>query len=80
MQSLAGTMWKLIEVRAYDEEGRKLLPLGPQPAGFTIFEADRMLGAVADMRASLPLDAASRFFCCIHRELSLRWRGTRHAD
>jgi hypothetical protein len=62
MQSLAGTIWKLIEVRAFDEGGRKLLPLGPQPAGFVIFEAERMLVAAADMRASLPLDAASRVF------------------
>jgi hypothetical protein len=55
-------MWKLIEVRAFDEEGHKLLPLGPQPGGFVIFEAGRMLGAVADMRGSLPLDAAPRAF------------------
>lgn len=62
MQSLAGTMWRVIEVRAFDEAGRKLLPLGPQPSGFAIFEAERMLAALADARASLPPDAPPRFF------------------
>jgi hypothetical protein len=62
MQSLADTMWRVIEVRAFDEAGRKLLPLGPQPRGFAIFDAERMLTAVVDARASLPPDAPPRFF------------------
>lgn len=62
MQSLAGTMWKVIEARAFDAAGRKLLPLGPQPIGFVIFEADRMLAAVVDGSASLPPNAPPRIF------------------
>jgi hypothetical protein len=62
MQSLADTMWRMVEVRTFDEAGRKLLPLGAWPRGFAIFEAERMLTAVADARASLPLDAPPRFF------------------
>jgi hypothetical protein len=60
MQSLADTMWRVIEARAFDEAGRKLLPIGPKPRGF--FEAERMLVAVVDARASLPPDAPPRFF------------------
>jgi hypothetical protein len=62
MQSLADTMLRVIEARAFDEAGRKLLPIGPKPKGFVIFEAERMLVAVVDARASLPPDAPPRFF------------------
>lgn len=62
MQSLSGTMWRVIEARAFDEAGQKLQPLGPHPIGFVVFEAERMLGAVGDGRASLPSNAAPRFF------------------
>ena len=62
MKSLNGTMWKLIEARAFDGSGDKLLPLGPQPIGFVTFEGERMLGAVTDGRVSLPPTSPSRFF------------------
>lgn len=62
MLSLSGTMWKVTEARAFDGAGRKLLPLGPQPVGLVIFEAERMLGAIADGRTTMPMDAPPRFF------------------
>ena len=62
MQGLVGTMWRVIEARSFDEVGRKLLPLGPHPIGFVIFEAERMLGAIVDGSASLPPDAPPRIF------------------
>jgi hypothetical protein len=62
MESLAGTMWKLVEARAFDGAGRRFEPLGPQPIGFAIFETERMLGAITDARPSMPPDAPSRFF------------------
>lgn len=56
-------MWKLISVSASDSEGRELPPpLGPQPMGFLLFEAERMIGAVGDGRLSLPSNAPSRAF------------------
>ena len=62
MQTLAGTMWKLIEVRRFDESGREVQPIGPNPMGFILFEADRMLGALVDGRTELPPDVESRLF------------------
>jgi hypothetical protein len=62
MKSLNGTTWRLIEARAFDESGNKLLPLGPHPIGLVTFEAERMLGAVTDGRVSLPPTSPSRFF------------------
>lgn len=63
MRSLRGTMWRLIEAHTFDGAGNKLLPLGPQPIGFVIFEAERMLAAVADGRALLPpTGTPPRFF------------------
>lgn len=63
MQTLSGTMWKLIEASAFDEEGHELAsPLGPVPIGFAIFEAERMMVAVVDGRSSLPADVTSRAF------------------
>ena len=63
MQTLSGTMWKLIAASAFDEEGHELAsPLGPVPIGFAIFEAERMMVAVVDGRSSLPPDVTSRAF------------------
>jgi uncharacterized heparinase superfamily protein len=63
MQTLSGTMWKLIEASAFDEEGHELTsPLGQHPMGFAMFEAERMMVAVADGRLSLPPDVPSRAF------------------
>jgi hypothetical protein len=53
MQSLSGTMWKLVEASASDAEGRELPPpLGPKPMGFVMFEEDRMMGAIVDGQSS----------------------------
>ena len=62
MQTLPGTMWKLIEARRFDEAGREMQPIGPNPMGFVLFEADRMMAAVVDGRAELPPGIESRFF------------------
>jgi hypothetical protein len=32
------------------------------PMGIVLFEAERMVGAIGDARASLPTEAAMRFF------------------
>ena len=58
---LAGTSWKLIEARAFDETGRELdPPLGPQPMGIVTFGARRMIVAVGDSRTASLADAAAR--------------------
>jgi Lipocalin-like domain len=63
MQSLAGTMWKLIEAFASDEAGSELpSPIGEHPMGFVMFEAERMIVAVVDGRLELPSNASSRAF------------------
>ena len=51
MESLAGTTWKLVEVRAYDEAGRELESPIAEPMGLTMFGKERMLGAVTDVRS-----------------------------
>jgi Lipocalin-like domain len=62
MSGLVG-IWKLVEARAFDDAGRELPPpLCPKPMGIVLFEAERMVGAIGDARASLPTDAAMRFF------------------
>jgi hypothetical protein len=63
MQSLAGTMWKLIEASEFDDEGNKLPPpLGPHPMGFVMFDAERMIVAVCDGRSEPPPNAPPRAF------------------
>ena len=63
MQYLAGTMWKLIEASAFDEEGHQFPPpLGQNPMGLAMFEAERMIVAVSDGRLSLLPDVQSRAF------------------
>jgi hypothetical protein len=63
MQSLAGTMWRLIEASAFDEAGQVLpSPLAPHPIGFAICEAERVIVTVSDGRTSLPPDVQSRAF------------------
>src|SRR5262245_411278 len=52
MQTLIGTMWKLIEASSFNEEGHELTPpLGQHPMGIAMFEAERMIVAVADDRS-----------------------------
>jgi hypothetical protein len=47
MQSLVG-VWKLVEAHAFDATGRELPPpLGPQPIGIVLFEAERMVAAIS---------------------------------
>jgi hypothetical protein len=63
MQSLSGTIWKLIAASTFDVEGHELpSPLGPHPMGIVMFEAERMIGAVGDGRLSLPPNDASWAF------------------
>ena len=62
MSGLVG-IWKLVEARAFDDAGRELPPpLGSKPMGVVLFEAERMVGAIGDARASLPTETAMRFF------------------
>ena len=52
MTSLLGR-WKLINARAFDEAGNELEPpLGQNPMGVILYEADRMI--VADPCSSQP--------------------------
>jgi len=63
VHTLPGTMWKLIEASAFDEQGHELPPpLGQEPMGFTMFEAERVIVAASDGRSSLPSDVRSRAF------------------
>ena len=56
MQSLVGA-WKLVEARAFDEAGRELpSPLGPEPMGIAIFEAERAMAMAGDGRVTLLSD------------------------
>jgi hypothetical protein len=67
---LAGTSWKLIEARAFDETGRELRPpLGPQPMGILTFGVERMMVAVCDSRTALPAGAPAPvlFYAGIYR-------------
>ena len=51
MQALSGTMWKVVEASAADDQGREVpSPLGQNPLGFVVFEVDRMVVAVTDAR------------------------------
>ena len=54
MQTLIG-VWKLVQARAFDETGNELpSPLGPQPMGVAIFDAERSMAMACDARATLP--------------------------
>ena len=62
MQSLVGT-WRLIEDRALDESGNELPPpLGPNPMGIILYEAERMVVVVCDGRRTMPDGATERSF------------------
>src|SRR6516164_1756927 len=63
MQSLDGTVWRLIEASAFDDDGHELSPpLGKHPMGFVMFEAERIIVAVVDGGLSLPANVSSRAF------------------
>ena len=67
MQSLAGTMWKLVEALAFDDAGGELPPpFGPQPMGFVIFETER-----AGRHLRRPdLAVARSLIARVHRQLA----------
>jgi hypothetical protein len=53
MNGLVG-VWKLIEVRAFDETGQAVpSPFGPQPMGVAIFDAERVMAMGGDGRMAL---------------------------
>ena len=62
MRNLTGTMWRVVAARSFDKEGHELLPFGPHPVGFAIFEAVRMLVAIGDGSALLPANGPPRRF------------------
>jgi hypothetical protein len=62
MQSLAGTMWKLIDASAFDEAGREMPSPLATANGFCMLEAERVIVAVSDGRTALPPDVQSRAF------------------
>ena len=62
MESLVG-IWKLVEARAFDEAGQEIpSPLGPQPMGVAIFDANRCIATAMDARAELPPTVLKRAF------------------
>jgi hypothetical protein len=62
MHSLVG-VWKLIEVRAFDDAGRELpSPLGPEPMGVATFGAERAIVSAGDGRVTLPPEVSKRVF------------------
>src|SRR5262245_30119974 len=62
MQSLAGTMWRVVGARSFDKDGHEVLPFGPRPIGFAIFEAERMLVAISDGTVAQQPNAPPRVF------------------
>jgi hypothetical protein len=62
MQSLVGT-WRLIEDRAFDESGNEMPPpLGPNPMGIILYDAERMIVVVCDGRLTMPESTTERSF------------------
>jgi hypothetical protein len=62
MQSLVG-IWKLVEAHASDEAGHEVpSPLGPEPMGVLLIEAERIMVTAGDGRVTLPPEAPKRAF------------------
>lgn len=62
MPDLIGA-WKLIGARAFDETGAELPPpLGPNPMGLVLIEAERMIVAVSDGHPAMSSGATQRAF------------------
>jgi len=62
MPSLVG-IWKLVEARVFNDSGEELpSPLGPQPMGIAIFDAQRAIATAGDGRVTLPPDVSKRVF------------------
>ncbi len=74
MQDLSGTIWKLVEVRACDEDGREVESPIPCPLGITMFGDERILAAVTDTRPAQPAGAQARVFFSYTG--TYRWDGT----
>jgi hypothetical protein len=62
MQNLSGTIWKLAEVRASDEDGQAIESPISHPLGITMFGGDRMLAAVTETHSTSTHGAAARVF------------------
>jgi hypothetical protein len=61
MPSLIG-VWKLVEARAFDDAGQAVSsPLGPNPMGVAIVDAERIMAMGGDGRAALPPEAKRAF-------------------
>src|SRR3954452_9640100 len=60
LASLAGTMWRLVEVRAFNAGQEVPSPIGRHPMGFVMFVEDRILVAVTDARPAQEPGPASR--------------------
>jgi hypothetical protein len=61
MNGLVG-VWKLIEVRAFDETGQAVPShFGPQPMGVAIFDAQRVMAMGGDGRMALSPDTKRAF-------------------
>ena len=74
MQSLSGTIWKLVEVRASGEDGREVASPIPCPLGITMFGDERILAAVTDTCEAQQPDAQARVFFSYTG--TYRWDGT----
>lgn len=74
MQNLSGTIRKLVEVRARDEEGREVESPIPRPLGITMFGDERILAAVTDTRSAQSPDAPAVVFFSYTG--TYRWDGT----
>jgi hypothetical protein len=62
MTSLLGR-WKLIDARAFDAAGNELdPPLGQNPIGVILYEADRMIVAVGNGSSNVSREVAQRAF------------------
>ena len=62
MGNLTGA-WKLVGARAFDEAGREVpSPLGPEPMGLLLVEAERMMVMVGDGCATVAPGPPSRAF------------------
>jgi hypothetical protein len=62
MLNLSGTIWKLAEVRASDEDGEAIDPPISHPLGVTMFSDDRMLAAVTETQSAPTEGAAAPVF------------------
>src|SRR5215204_5698838 len=62
MGDLTG-VWKLIKTRVVDNDGNEQpSPLGPEPMGIIMYEANRVMVVVCDGRQTIPPGAGQRVF------------------